>query len=75
MSIIIKSPTKHCVLDPLPTWLLKASTDVLIQLLIDIVNTCLATGDVPDVLKQANHSSTEKSITGQRGVKKLSPRF
>ena len=64
-SIIMKSPTKSCDMDPLPTWLLKASLDVLTEPLVEIVNTCLSTSEVPAVLKQATISPLlKKTVLG-----------
>jgi hypothetical protein len=51
--IIMKSPTKSCVLDPLPTWLLKNNLEALLPALTQIVNLSITSGSVPDVLKEA----------------------
>ena len=45
--------TKHCQLDPIPTWLLKECTDELLPLLTAIINKSLQTGFMPDKLKHA----------------------
>ena len=42
--IVMSSPSKSCDLDPLPTILLKASLDVLIRPITDIINASLCSG-------------------------------
>eukprot|EP00918_Siedleckia_nematoides_P064389 GHVU01140017.1.p1 GENE.GHVU01140017.1~~GHVU01140017.1.p1 ORF type:complete len:519 (-),score=24.55 GHVU01140017.1:616-2172(-) len=69
-SIIMKSPTKSCDMDPLPTWLLKASLDVLTEPLVEIVNTCLSTSEVPAVLKQATITPLLKKPSLDREILK-----
>ena len=51
--IIHKSPTKHCALDPIPTWLLKKCEDQLAPVLTLITNTSLSCVEFSDELKQA----------------------
>ena len=51
--LVLKSPTKSCALDPIPTGLLKACIDSLAHLIARIVNEYLESGTVRDVLKQA----------------------
>ena len=51
--LVLKSPTKSCALDPIPTGLLKACIDSLVPLIARIVNEYLVSGTVRDVLKQA----------------------
>ena len=51
--LIISMPTKSCVLDPMPTFLIKKYLDVLIPLITDIVNSSLSAGTVPCQFKQA----------------------
>ncbi|XP_072037652.1 uncharacterized protein [Amphiura filiformis] len=54
ISDLIKSmPTKGCILDPLPTDLVKQCADDLVPLLTCIINESLASGIVPDQFKQA----------------------
>ena len=50
---VLKSPTKSCALDPIPTGFLKACIDSLVPLVTHIVNESLESGTVRDVLKQA----------------------
>nr|XP_054757263.1 uncharacterized protein LOC129263376 [Lytechinus pictus] len=51
---LIKSlPPKFCSLDPLPTWLLKDCIDELLPLLINIINSSLTTGVVPESFKSS----------------------
>ena len=51
--LIVKSNTKSCELDPLPTWLLKDCIDELVTIITAIVNASLEEGYVPDCLKNA----------------------
>ena len=51
--IIQRSANKSCVLDPLPTWLLKANLLPLIPAITSIVNCSLRTGVFPGKLKEA----------------------
>ena len=51
--LIFSSPSKQCSLDPLPTNLLKASSEQLIPFITQIVNASLATGEFPQEYKNA----------------------
>ena len=51
--LVLKSPTKICALDTIPTGLLKACIDSLVPLITRIVNESLESGTVCDVLMQA----------------------
>ena len=51
--IIMNSPTKHCPLDPIPTWLLKQCLDSLLPSITRIVNASLSSGVVPPAFKTA----------------------
>ena len=51
--IIVKSPSKSCSLDPLPTWLLKAHLDMLAPPITTIVNSSLQTSVFPSDMKKA----------------------
>ena len=53
-SLLIKSPTTSCVLDPLPTWLLKDVSDNVVPFLTKLINSSIASGVVPCCLKHAN---------------------
>ena len=48
---ILRMPTKHCNLDPLPTWLVKECLAELLPLLTLIVNTSMKLGIMPCGLK------------------------
>ena len=50
--LILKSPTKSCMLDPIPTSLTKQCLDALVLLITFIVNASLFTGIVPPQFKQ-----------------------
>ena len=47
------SPTKSCLLDPLPTFLIKECIDILLPSLTKLVNCSLMEGCVPDSFKSA----------------------
>ena len=51
--IISKSPTKSCLLDPLPIFLIKECIDILLPSITKLVNCSLREGLVPDGLKKA----------------------
>ena len=52
--LIEKSKPKSCCLDPLPTRVLKQSTDVLANPITEIINTSLKTGVFPTSLNKGN---------------------
>lgn len=52
-SIVMRSPSKSCSLDPVPTVLLKECIDVLLPIIMSIINSSLASGSVPTVFKSA----------------------
>ena len=49
----MKSPTKSCSLDPLPTHLLKDHLDLLVPAITKLINCSLSSGIVPSKFKQA----------------------
>ena len=51
--LILKMPTKHCTLDPLPTWLAKDCIDEIIPIITEIINASLKLGIMPNDLKHA----------------------
>ena len=51
--IISKSPTKSCLLDPLPTFLIKECIDIILPSITKFVNFSLSEGLVPDGFKKA----------------------
>ena len=51
--IIMKSPSKHCSMDPVPTWLLKNSLDPVLPMITAIFNQSLESGEVPKSMKNA----------------------
>jgi hypothetical protein len=52
--IIQKMSTKHCQLDPLPTWLVKECLDEILPIITEIVNLSLQLGEMPMKLKHAS---------------------
>ena len=59
--LVGKAPTKHCELDPLPTWLLKQVIDQLVLALM--CNASLMTGKFPSAEKHALISARLKKPT------------
>ena len=53
MKIIMKSPSKSCSLDPLPTWMLKEHLPVILPKLTDLINISLENGVFPNTLGHA----------------------
>ena len=51
--MISKSPTKSCLLSPLPTFLIKECIDILLPSITKLVNCSLREGLVPDGFKKA----------------------
>ncbi|XP_053405136.1 uncharacterized protein LOC128558892 [Mercenaria mercenaria] len=51
--IIIKSASKSCELDPIPTWLLKECLDELLQPLTKIINLSMEQAYVPKMFKSS----------------------
>ena len=51
--MILSSPTKSCTLDPIPTFLLKESVDVLLPYLTAMINASLREGRLPASQKHA----------------------
>ena len=52
-SVISSSPTKHCKLDPLPTFMMKQNIGPFSEIITKIVNTSLQQGVVSKNLKEA----------------------
>ena len=51
--IIMSSPSKHCDMDPIPTWILKDHIDLLLSTITRIVNLSLKTRTFPSQFKSA----------------------
>lgn len=56
--IIMSSSNATCVLDPIPTWLLKSCSDILMPVITQMLNLSLLEGHVPISWKNAVHSET-----------------
>ena len=61
--IIRNSPTKSCMLDPWPTFLIKECSDILLPSITKLVNCSLMEGCVPDGFKTAVVSPLRKKAT------------
>ena len=48
-----RSPTKNCMSDPIPTFLMKQCLNDVVPLVTAIINVSLSTGTVPKQFKQA----------------------
>ncbi len=51
--LIIRSPTKSCSLDPIPTSVMKQCLDLLLPVITAIINLSLSTGEFPSAYKLA----------------------
>ena len=51
--IIMKSATKSCSLDPIPTWLVKDCLESLLPVITRVVNLSLSSAEVPVDMKEA----------------------
>src|SRR5664279_5367773 len=51
--LLSRTPTKHCPLDPAPTWLVKRASHVLAPVLREMCNASLQSGNLPDTQKSA----------------------
>jgi hypothetical protein len=51
--IILKSASKSCDLDPVPTWLLKQCLNILLPFIVKLVNLSLSTSTMPTEFKTA----------------------
>jgi hypothetical protein len=51
--LILASPSKHCELDPIPTWMLKEHLQQLLPVITNIVNLSLTTSTFPAHFKSA----------------------
>lgn len=60
--VIAGSNTKHCDIDPIPTWLLKKCVDELLPIITRIVNMSLEQGIMPSNLKEALLSPKIKKL-------------
>ena len=51
--IIMSSPAKSCLLDPVPTFIVRETVDVLLPFITGIVNASLSQGSLPVSQKHA----------------------
>ena len=50
---VMESASKHCQLDPAPTWLVKKCIDLLLPVITNMINLSLSYGCFPDAWKCA----------------------
>lgn len=60
--IVLSLNTKHCGLDPMPTWLLKEMLPIFLPFIVHLVNVSLITGTFPDKAKISLVTPLLKSI-------------
>jgi len=53
LKIIKQSPTKHCKLDAIPTWLVKDCVHDFVPFITKVINSSLVSSQVPDPFKEA----------------------
>ena len=53
LDVLKRSPSKHCALDPVPTWLVKRAAAVLAPVIRDMCNASLQAGVLPESQKLA----------------------
>ena len=63
VKLLKKSPTKHCVLDPAPTWLIKRAANVLAPVIAAVCNASLESGILPTSQKQAVVTARLKKLS------------
>ena len=71
--IITKSPSKSCLLDPLPTCLIKECIDILLPSITKLVNCSLREGLVPDVFRAVVTPLTKKTSLPVEDLKNYRP--
>ena len=71
--VIKISPTKSCLLDPWPTFLVKDCLDILLPSITKLVNCSLSEGAVPDGFKSAVVNPLINKSSLSRQSKELSP--
>ena len=75
-TLINKSPSKSCPLDPIPTFLLKDCLEELLPAITTIINASLNTASVPISFKKAVVTPLlKKMVTRSRRTRKLPPRL
>jgi hypothetical protein len=76
-AIVMKCPSKHCILDPLPTHILKECIDVLLPSLTKMVNMSLENGRFPEcwkcsiVIPLLKKSDLDRTLGNYRPVSNL----
>ena len=51
--LLSRCPNKQCALDPVPTWLVKASGPTMIAILVKLVSSSLESATLPSTMKHA----------------------
>ena len=72
--LVLKSPTKSCSLDPIPTGILKEHVDLVATPITNIINESFSSGVFPDSLKEGVvFPSFKKSCTDQEAFASYRP--
>ena len=70
--VIMRSPSKTCGLDPIPTQIPKENIESLASTITRIVNLSMSTGTIPSSFKQALvNPLLKKTFIGPQHIKKL----
>jgi len=64
--ILFRCPNKQCDSDPIPTWLLKKCSALLVPTITNIVNLSLSSGNFHHTLKECHITCPQKTYLGQR---------
>ena len=72
-TLIRSSASKSCILDPLPTFLVKSCVEELGPVIMDIVNRSLTTGYMPELFKSAIVTPLLKKTGLDRELKNYRP--
>ena len=51
--ILSKLPNKSSLLDPMPTWLLKKCSDIMVPFITSVINNSFQAGHFPSILREA----------------------
>ena len=58
----MQSPVKSCMLDPVPTFLVRESVDLLLPFLTTLVNTSLMHGPTPSVAEARDSDAASQEV-------------
>ena len=70
--MLFNRPNKQCDSDPIPTWLLKECSALLVPTTINIVNLSLSSGNFHQSQRICHITSPQETYLGQRSISNLS---